>query len=199
MQFDGFLGEWKLKEGFERVLRHGQEQFAGRILVLEHLAVVQVLSKCGVKFAEGRTAGETLDFHGDAFVCSFGSDEAFRTEVNLEVCFFVRQTQRVIRDLPALFLEGMTNRIVKGISGHCPYCSSSRMQSWLEHHLLFRVGAGLANFARASSPTLESQSRHAQPTIDMNHLADAEAQITTRQHRDGSPDIFGLAPSWHRR
>jgi hypothetical protein len=50
-----------------------------------------------------------------------------------------------------------------------------------------------------SSHSLESQSLHAQPTVNVDHFADTEAQITARQHRHGSPDIFSLAPSWHRR
>jgi hypothetical protein len=120
---DGFLSEQQLKKGFKRISRNSQKQFMQWFGLLERPSVIQVLTKCSMKLAKGRTARETFDFDSNTFLIAFGSNKTFCTKINFKLCAFVFEPERVAGNyLPTLFFQGATNSIVKGISSHD--CSS---------------------------------------------------------------------------
>ena len=65
-----------------------------------------------------RNRSEDFDFNSNAVRALFGGAQLFCAKVNLQVSITERYQQRIVRDFPALFLEGVSHRVVKAISSH---------------------------------------------------------------------------------
>lgn len=111
------LSEVILKQTFHHLLRHGKVKDALRLNFLHNHAIKSELAESLFQISHFGSACKALDLDGDLLLTLFRAEQPLGAEINIHITSSPDKTQRIMRDGPAVFDQGVADGTVMEVSG----------------------------------------------------------------------------------